>query len=97
MVGGHPRDKVVEQVLTGHQQTGEADEGHVQPLVPAETSRLTMATRLDEKLLHICMTAFKGVSAEGISPTSSRRSLKPISWFTLFSFQWELYKIFKLL
>lgn len=94
VVGGHPRDKVVQQVLTGHQQTGEADEGHVQPLVPPETSRLTMATRVDEKLLHICTTAFKGVSAEGISLTSSRSSLKPISWFTLLSFQWELYKIF---
>lgn len=47
MVFGHPGDKVIQQVLTRHQQTGETDESHVQPLEPAEASRLTTATGLN--------------------------------------------------
>lgn len=43
------------------------------------------------RLHHCCQRG----SGEGISLTSSRRSLKPISWFTFVSFQSELYKIFK--
>ena len=59
MVGGHTGDKVVQQVLTRHQQTRETDESHMQPLEPAKTSRLTMATRLKEKQSHICIIGFK--------------------------------------
>lgn len=51
VVGGHTWDKVVQQVLAGHQQTGNTDQYHMQPLVPAKTSRLTMATRLNENQL----------------------------------------------
>lgn len=40
VVGGASWDKVVQQILTGHEQTGEADQSHMDPLVPPETTHL---------------------------------------------------------
>lgn len=40
-MGGRSGDKVVQEVLTRHQQARETDEGHVEPLVAAETAHLT--------------------------------------------------------
>lgn len=41
VVGGASWDEVVQQVLTGHQQTRKADESHMEPLVPAEAAHLS--------------------------------------------------------
>lgn len=41
MMGGTSWDKVVEQILTGHKQTRDADQGHMDPLVPSKTAHLS--------------------------------------------------------
>lgn len=41
MVGGASWDKVVQQILTGHEQTRDADQSHMDPLIPSETAHLS--------------------------------------------------------
>lgn len=43
MMGGVSWDEVVQKILTGHEQTRDADQSHMDPLVPSKTAHLSSA------------------------------------------------------
>lgn len=86
-------DKVVQQVLARHQQTGKTDQSYMQPLELAETSRLIMAMGWNEKrVTHLHQRGFQ-LKTYHSPPPGDRWS--PCLDLLAFLFKYDFAKIFK--